>query len=97
MVRPVIVHASRGWNVGNLGHDALRGPGRDNWNLSLFKSFVLSRVAAAVLSCVRKALTPGTIRNLKVMSRMAASVLLWDLATSASSRTPMIRESSNLA
>ena len=27
---------------GNLGHDALRGPGRDNWNLSLFKSFVLS-------------------------------------------------------
>jgi hypothetical protein len=24
---------------GNLGHNALRGPGRDNWNLSLFKSF----------------------------------------------------------
>jgi len=29
-----------GW--GTLGFDALRGPGRDNWNLSLFKSFVLS-------------------------------------------------------
>ena len=27
---------------GNLGFDALRGPGRDNWNLSLFKSFLLS-------------------------------------------------------
>ena len=27
---------------GNLGFDGLRGPGRDNWNLSLFKSFVIS-------------------------------------------------------
>jgi hypothetical protein len=27
---------------GTLGHNALRGPGRDNWNLSLFKSFALS-------------------------------------------------------
>jgi len=27
---------------GTLGHNALRGPGRDNWNLSLFKSFTLS-------------------------------------------------------
>ncbi|MGH9511549.1 MAG: carboxypeptidase regulatory-like domain-containing protein [Terriglobales bacterium] len=27
---------------GNLGHDALYGPGRDNWNLALFKSFVIS-------------------------------------------------------
>ncbi len=26
-------------NWGNLGHNAVRGPGRDNWNLSLFKSF----------------------------------------------------------
>ena len=26
----------------NLGFDAVRGPGRDNWNLSLFKSFVIS-------------------------------------------------------
>jgi hypothetical protein len=25
-----------------LSHNALRGPGRDNWNLSLFKSFVFS-------------------------------------------------------
>jgi hypothetical protein len=27
---------------GGLGYDALRGPGRDNWNLSLFKNFVFS-------------------------------------------------------
>jgi hypothetical protein len=27
---------------GNLGYNAVRGPGRDNWNLSLFKKFLLS-------------------------------------------------------
>ncbi len=27
---------------GNLGHDVVRGPGRDDWNLSLFKNFVIS-------------------------------------------------------
>ncbi len=27
---------------GDLGHDLIRGPGRDDWNLSLFKSFVIS-------------------------------------------------------
>jgi hypothetical protein len=27
---------------GNLGFDAINGPGRDNWNLSLFKRFVIS-------------------------------------------------------
>lgn len=27
---------------GNLGYDALTGPGRHNWNLSLFKTFLLS-------------------------------------------------------
>ncbi len=26
---------------GNAGHNSLRGPGRDNWNLSLFKSFII--------------------------------------------------------
>jgi hypothetical protein len=29
-----------GW--GNLGYDAARGPGRDNWNLSIFKGFLIS-------------------------------------------------------
>ena len=27
---------------GNLGNNAIRGPGRDNWNMSFFKSFVIS-------------------------------------------------------
>jgi hypothetical protein len=27
---------------GNLPYDALRGPGRDNWNVSVFKNFVIS-------------------------------------------------------
>jgi len=27
---------------GNLGYNALRGPGRNNWNLSLFKSFMIN-------------------------------------------------------
>jgi hypothetical protein len=30
---------------GNLGHNALRGPGRDNWNLSLFKTFAVTETA----------------------------------------------------
>ncbi len=29
-------------NWGNLGFDGLRGPGRQNWNISLFKEFVLN-------------------------------------------------------
>jgi hypothetical protein len=28
---------------GNAGFNSLRGPGRDNWNLSLFKSFAFSQ------------------------------------------------------
>jgi hypothetical protein len=28
---------------GDLEHDSVRGPGRDDWNLSLFKSFVISQ------------------------------------------------------
>jgi hypothetical protein len=27
---------------GNLGYDAINGPGRDNWNLALFKSFIIN-------------------------------------------------------
>jgi hypothetical protein len=34
---------------GNFGHNATRGPGRDNWNLSLFKSFVLSEARGSRL------------------------------------------------
>jgi hypothetical protein len=34
---------------GNLGHNAVRGPGRDNWNLSLRKSFVFSETRGSRL------------------------------------------------
>jgi len=34
---------------GTLGHNALRGPGRDNWNLSLFKSFTLNEARGSRL------------------------------------------------
>jgi hypothetical protein len=27
---------------GDLGHNAIRGPGRDNWNLSIFKTFAFT-------------------------------------------------------
>jgi len=36
-----------GW--GNLGHNALRGPGRDNWNLSLFKTFAFGETSGLQL------------------------------------------------
>jgi hypothetical protein len=39
---PCTVGGSGADCYGNLGFDALRGPGRDNWNLSLFKNFVIS-------------------------------------------------------
>ncbi len=34
---------------GDLGHNAIRGPGRDNWNMSLFKSFVFSEARGSRL------------------------------------------------
>jgi len=34
---------------GNLGHNALRGPGRDNWNLSLFKTFAFTETSGLQL------------------------------------------------
>jgi hypothetical protein len=34
---------------GSLGYDAVYGPGRDNWNLSLFKSFSLSEARGSRL------------------------------------------------
>src|SRR5579871_3996296 len=34
---------------GDARHNSLRGPGRDNWNLSLFKSFVLSETRGSRL------------------------------------------------
>jgi Carboxypeptidase regulatory-like domain len=34
---------------GNLGKGAVRGPGRDNWNISLFKNFVISETRGSGL------------------------------------------------
>jgi hypothetical protein len=34
---------------GNLGHNVVRGPGRDNWNLSLNKNFVVSEARGSSL------------------------------------------------
>jgi hypothetical protein len=34
---------------GNVGFDSVRGPGRDNWNLSLFKSFLLNEARGSRL------------------------------------------------
>jgi hypothetical protein len=34
---------------GTLGHNAARGPGRDNWNIALFKSFVFSEARGSRL------------------------------------------------
>jgi hypothetical protein len=34
---------------GDLGHNVARGPGRDNWNISLFKSFVFSETRGSRL------------------------------------------------
>jgi hypothetical protein len=34
---------------GNAGHNSLRGPGRNNWNLSLFKSFTLNETRGSRL------------------------------------------------
>ncbi len=41
-VNPAAFSAPAAGTWGNLGFDALRGPGRDNWNLALFKRFVIS-------------------------------------------------------
>lgn len=36
-------------NLFPVVHDALRGPGRDNWNLALFKSFLISEARGSRL------------------------------------------------
>ena len=41
-VNPAVFAVPAPGTWGNLGFDALRGAGRDDWNLSLFKSFVIS-------------------------------------------------------
>jgi hypothetical protein len=41
-VNPSVFSSPAPGTWGNLGFDGLRGPGRDNWNLALFKNFVIS-------------------------------------------------------
>lgn len=41
-INPAAFAAPAAGTWGNLGFDALRGPGRDDWNLSLFKRFIIS-------------------------------------------------------
>ena len=48
---------------GNLGHNAIRGPGRDNWNLSLLKISCSANRGEAACNSVRNSLTSGTIPN----------------------------------
>jgi hypothetical protein len=40
---PAAFSAPSPGTYGNLGFDGLRGPGRDDWNLALFKNFVISQ------------------------------------------------------
>ncbi len=39
---PTVFSLPAAGTFGNLGHNALRGPGRQNWNLSLFKTFAFT-------------------------------------------------------
>jgi hypothetical protein len=41
-VNPAVFSAPAVGTWGNLGFDGVRGPGRDNWNLALFKNFVIN-------------------------------------------------------
>ncbi len=41
-VNPSVFSSPASGTWGNFGFDGLRGPGRDNWNLALFKNFVIS-------------------------------------------------------
>jgi hypothetical protein len=41
-VNPAAFSSPAPGTFGNFGFDGVRGPGRDNWNLALFKSFVIS-------------------------------------------------------
>jgi len=42
---PTAFTASTTGTWGTLAHNALRGPGRDNWNLSVFKTFAFTETA----------------------------------------------------
>ena len=57
---------------GDLAHNGVTGPGRDNWNLLLFKSFTLSESRGTASNFASKLSTPGTI--LSSMASIRASI-----------------------
>jgi len=75
---------------GDLPFNAVRGPGRDNWNLALFKSFLFSSRAAAGWNSVRNSLTPSITRS------STTSAPRSQRATSAPSPRRTILEKSSL-
>jgi Carboxypeptidase regulatory-like domain len=46
---PTVFSAPAPGTWGNLAHNALRGPGRDNWNLSLYKTFAFTEASGLQL------------------------------------------------
>jgi len=43
---------------GDLGHNVVRGPGRDNWSLSLFKNFVFSETRGSMFQLRAECFNP---------------------------------------
>jgi len=41
-INPAVYSSPAAGTWGNAGFDSVRGPGRDNWNLALFKRFIIS-------------------------------------------------------
>ena len=94
MVQSGGLFGPRAWNLRDLGFDAIRGPGRDDWNLALFKNFVLSEERGSRIEFRAEPSTPGTTPSSRAMTTTAASATMGP-ATSAPSLGLSIRESSS--
>jgi len=64
---------------GDAGHNMLRGPGRDNWNISLFKSFVFSEARGSRLELRLETFNTWNHTQLNSVNAQAT----YDLATGA--------------
>ncbi len=49
MVRYLDLFGTGTWAVGQHARNSVRGPGRDNWNLSLYKNFLFSETRGSNL------------------------------------------------
>ena len=76
---------------GDMGKGTVRGPGRDNWNVSLFKSFAISEVSQQPLSSYVLRRSTRSITLNSVMSELRLETL-----SSAKSRPLGIPARSNL-